>query len=341
MIINIIILIAVIAIFRHFLGDQERVISTLESLEKKLIKKKEDHSSPKNSLCKICKNFKSDAHKICSNCKLIYSIKDGNNDTQINLAINIQNYNNEALKEGKKKFFLSDAFSLRNVLNNNKTGFDFENYVLEILLKLGHIDARLTKHTNDGGRDIIVTLENEITYIECKRYTNGSVGSPVVRKLAGAMMENNINRGIIITTSNFTTEARKISNLPIELLTWDNFVRKYIGNKWLTDVSVSFKCQNISCKEVIDSQIGIEQVICDKCGNSQRGLKTIIGANRILKDFGGSGRKSTSDSSNSYEKYTCPKCGGKLNQITPRNRQLTKFIGCSNYPLCDYSRKRF
>lgn len=342
MLINIIIIVGIIAIIRYLFGDQEKITNHLDYLEKKLTKtNKQDYSYSKSSFCKICKNLKNNDLKICDSCKSNYFIQDCNNDYQINLAINIQNYNNEAIKEGRKKFFFSDALSLKNVLSNNKTGFAFENYVLEILLQLGHMDARLTKQTNDGGRDIIVTLENEITYIECKRYTSQSIGSPVVRKLAGAMMENKINRGIIITTSNFTKEARKISNLPVDLLTWDDFVRKYIGNKWLTDVSLTFKCQNISCREVIHSQIGNEIVLCNKCGNSQKGLSTIISAKRILKDFGGAGRKSTSDSSASYEKFTCPECGGKLKQVTPRKRGLTKFIGCDNYPLCNYSRKRF
>ncbi len=37
-----------------------------------------------------------------------------------------------------------------------------------------------------------------------------------------------------------------------------------------------------------------------------------------------------------YDNNTCPKCGGKL---VERNGKYSKFIGCSNYPKCKYTRK--
>ena len=35
-------------------------------------------------------------------------------------------------------------------------------------------------------------------------------------------------------------------------------------------------------------------------------------------------------------KYKCPKCGGRL---VPRSGQYGKFMGCSNYPDCKYTKK--
>ena len=34
--------------------------------------------------------------------------------------------------------------------------------------------------------------------------------------------------------------------------------------------------------------------------------------------------------------YKCPKCGGRLVQ---RSGQYGKFMGCSNYPDCKYTKK--
>ena len=41
---------------------------------------------------------------------------------------------------------------------------------------------------------------------------------------------------------------------------------------------------------------------------------------------------------NVYEKYKCPRCGSK---IVIRHGPYGEFVGCSSFPKCNYSRKRF
>ena len=65
----------------------------------------------------------------------------------------------------------------------------------------------------DGGKDIICEKNSEKFYVECKRYSiSDSITAFEIEKLLGAMICDNINNGIIITTGTISDEAKSILN---------------------------------------------------------------------------------------------------------------------------------
>ena len=97
----------------------------------------------------------------------------------------------------------------------------FEELVRRLLERMG-FEARLTKASHDGGVDIEAEDTRPIVggrlLVQCKRYA-GVVGSPVVRDLYGAVTDAHANKGILITTSHFSPDARQFAQgKPLELI---------------------------------------------------------------------------------------------------------------------------
>ena len=66
--------------------------------------------------------------------------------------------------------------------------------------------------TGDGGIDGIITLDRlglEKVYVQAKRWAKGGVGRPEIQKFFGALAGRRANRGVFITTSTFTGEAKE------------------------------------------------------------------------------------------------------------------------------------
>jgi restriction system protein len=87
----------------------------------------------------------------------------------------------------------------------------FERLSQRILRESGFTRVEVTGRSGDGGIDGIGVLRvNLVSFhvlFQCKRW-KGSVGAGVVRDFRGAMI-GRADKGLIITTSTFTAEARK------------------------------------------------------------------------------------------------------------------------------------
>jgi restriction system protein len=87
----------------------------------------------------------------------------------------------------------------------------FERLSQRLLRESGFTRVEVTGKSGDGGIDGVGVLRvNLISFqvlFQCKRW-KGSVGSEVVRNFRGAM-QGRADKGLIITTGTFTTEARK------------------------------------------------------------------------------------------------------------------------------------
>jgi Holliday junction resolvasome RuvABC ATP-dependent DNA helicase subunit len=104
------------------------------------------------------------------------------------------------------------------------SGVDFERIITELLGRMG-FRARMTKASGDGGIDIVATLDRHIVggryLIQCKRFApENLVGSATVREFYGALTADRVAvKGVFITTSDFTAQAREFAEgLPIELI---------------------------------------------------------------------------------------------------------------------------
>ena len=89
----------------------------------------------------------------------------------------------------------------------------FEHTVLDLLKSMGYGNAKRLGRTGDGGIDGIIDrnedyFELDTIYVQAKRWT-GPVGEPEIRNFSGSLDPHGATRGIFITTSDFTTTARK------------------------------------------------------------------------------------------------------------------------------------
>ncbi len=88
---------------------------------------------------------------------------------------------------------------------------DFEKLCQRLLRESGFIRVEVTGKTGDGGIDGTGVLRMNLlsfhVLFQFKRF-KGSVGSSVVRDFRGAMV-GRADKGLIITTGNFTSDARK------------------------------------------------------------------------------------------------------------------------------------
>lgn len=92
----------------------------------------------------------------------------------------------------------------------------FERVVVELLVKMGYGGSRSDAgkaigKSGDGGIDGIIKEDKlglDVVYIQAKRWDNNPVGRPDVMQFAGALQAQRANKGIFITTSRFTDDAR-------------------------------------------------------------------------------------------------------------------------------------
>lgn len=135
------------------------------------------------------------------------------------------------------------------VLSNSPSFF--EHLVIDLLLKMGYGYGKdsgvVTGKSHDGGIDGIIyedKLGLDLIYIQAKRYdAKLSVGRKELQAFVGAM--ESINKGIFITTSRFTKEAksfidRQQKNIKLidgELLA-DLLVRYQIGISIVQSISI-------------------------------------------------------------------------------------------------------
>lgn len=92
----------------------------------------------------------------------------------------------------------------------------FERVVVELLVKMGYggsrSDAgRAIGKSGDSGIDGIIKEDKlglDVVYIQAKWWDNTPVGRPDVMQFAGVLQAQRANKGIFITTSRFTEEAR-------------------------------------------------------------------------------------------------------------------------------------
>lgn len=92
------------------------------------------------------------------------------------------------------------------------TGEQFEMVMQEIYTRLGYQVER-TKATRDGGKDLIIRkpelLGDFIYYVECKKYApNRHIGLGIVQRFKCVVDTDNVNGGMLATTSFFTKDAR-------------------------------------------------------------------------------------------------------------------------------------
>lgn len=95
----------------------------------------------------------------------------------------------------------------------------FERLVVDLLVAMGYggtvEDAgQVVGRTGDGGIDGVINEDRlglDVVYIQAKRWQH-SVGAPIVQQFAGSLQMHRARKGVLITTSSFTDEAKRTAD---------------------------------------------------------------------------------------------------------------------------------
>ncbi|WP_195954573.1 restriction endonuclease [Clostridium tertium] len=142
------------------------------------------------------------------------------NRNEENSAINEVSLNEKTPSEEIANAFENLKTSLADEILEkiNSCSFDFfEKLVIELLIKMGYGGSReeagrATKKTGDEGIDGIINEDRlglDSIYIQAKRWKDTVVGRPEIQKFSGALDTPGASKGIFITTSTFSKEARE------------------------------------------------------------------------------------------------------------------------------------
>lgn len=98
---------------------------------------------------------------------------------------------------------------------NQCSASQFEKLVVKLLVAMGYggsIEdaAQIIGRSGDGGIDALINQDRlglDVVYIQAKRW-KGVVGEPMIRDFVGGLVGRHAKKGVFITTSDFTKEAR-------------------------------------------------------------------------------------------------------------------------------------
>lgn len=115
----------------------------------------------------------------------------------------------------------------------------FEELVASVFKQSG-FDVELTPETRDGGIDIIAVRNDslvgrELHFIECKRYLpHNTVGIGVVQRLLGVVEQHRATKGVVVTTSSFSKDAKLVASNTCHRLELNEYQRV---SAWLASFS--------------------------------------------------------------------------------------------------------
>ena len=138
-----------------------------------------------------------------------------NQDSEENFETEVDNRTpEESIEENYQKIREGLAAELLQQIKNNTYVF-FEELVIDLLVAMGYggsrEDAQTVGRSRDGGIDGIINEDRlglDAIYVQAKRWNEGNVGEPDVARFAGALARKGANKGVFITTSDFTGDAR-------------------------------------------------------------------------------------------------------------------------------------
>ncbi len=179
-----------------------------------------------------------------------------------------------------------DEFTL-NLYESFETGFDFEEFIKLLLVKMGLDDVTVTRRTKDGGIDVTalrlgvagLSSVDEIRYVvQAKRILpKKSVKFVDIRALRGVMAES--SKGIFVTTGLFTRDQKAFAEAdkarPILLLDGRELVKLCIFH------GLGFKSQPVFDPSKLHRQLNPEpsgiltHISSTVCAGDLRVMRTI------------------------------------------------------------------
>lgn len=160
----------------------------------------------------------------------------------------------ELLEYGYQKIKNELSQELLNLVKQSSPRF-FEKLVVELLLAMGYGGSRKDAgqaigQSGDGGIDGIIKEDKlglDVIYLQAKRW-EGVVGSKEVRNFVGSLVGQKANKGVFITTSNFTKDALeyvKTITHKVILIDGDMLTRLMIENNIGVSKVISYDIKKI------------------------------------------------------------------------------------------------
>ena len=137
-----------------------------------------------------------------------------------------------------------------------KDPYFFESLVVELLLAMGYGDYQkdagaTTDKSHDGGIDGTIKQDKlglDIIYLQAKRYDSNSIGAPDIQKFVGALDGKKAQKGIFITTTHYSKEARECerdSSKRVILIDGNKLVDLMIENNVGVSKDITFEIKKI------------------------------------------------------------------------------------------------
>lgn len=122
------------------------------------------------------------------------------------------------IKSKRKKQLLEKQKNI-NTLHSLRWD-EFEELVGEAFRRQGYsVKENSKKGQPDGGIDLILKQNGELTLVQCKHWKARQVGVKIVRELYGVMASEHADKGILVTSGLFTPDAKAFAaNKPIEMI---------------------------------------------------------------------------------------------------------------------------
>jgi restriction system protein len=93
--------------------------------------------------------------------------------------------------------------------HENMSPQEFEHYCASVLREMKW-DARVTQFSGDQGADIVADKRGTRIVIQCKKYSK-PVGNRAVQEIVAAIAHEGAQRGVVVTTSDYTRAAEKLA----------------------------------------------------------------------------------------------------------------------------------
>jgi restriction system protein len=145
---------------------------------------------------------------------------------------------------------------------------NFEYFVADLFSKQGFKNVHTTPASNDHGKDVVMWKEEEMYYVECKRYSKrNKVGRPEIQKFYGEVVSGKAKMGIFVTTSEFTEPAKLFANgKNLELIEGRTIMELAISSGLANIDDLDFQLMCPKCQNIVTFRLD-ENVLFKECPN--------------------------------------------------------------------------
>jgi len=126
----------------------------------------------------------------------------------------------EATKEARERAEWQSLWATCSIRQLHRlSGHEFERLVQLLLIRMGYA-TEITPKTGDQGADVIARKPGVRIAIQAKRW-KGPVGNGAIQQLLGGILYYRCQKGIVVTSSEFSKSARELASRDSRVTLWD------------------------------------------------------------------------------------------------------------------------